>query len=155
MPVSPSPDRDAVAAEIRLLATLLAIFAAVRILAAALGYLSALAATVGGDADGSRTIYWLPQLLFYALFLASSLRLRRFERRSRPVVVSLCALSLGAVVLYTLLDFTFGPGRAQPAMAIAIKLRLLVSGDIWDLVFPILAIARLRTPRARELFEGS
>ncbi|MGH7896559.1 MAG: hypothetical protein ACREQQ_01300, partial [Candidatus Binatia bacterium] len=96
--------------------------------------------------------YWMPQLLFYSLLFASSLRLRRLERRSRIAVVSLSALSLVAMAVYTLLDFTIGRGHDQPALAIAIKLRLLVGGDVWDLIFPILMILRLRKPDARELF---
>jgi phosphatidylserine synthase len=150
-----SESTDAVATQVRLLAVLLAVFAGVKIFAVALGYLSALTAAGGTDPDGSRTIYWIPQLLFYSLLLASSLRLRGFEKRSRTAVVSLCALSLAATAVYTLLDFTVGPGHEQPAIAIAIKLRLLVGGDIWDLIFPALAIVWLRKREARELFEVS
>jgi hypothetical protein len=62
-------------------------------------------------------------------------------------------LSLAATVLYTALDFTIGPGHDRPALAVAIKLRLLVGGDAWDIVFPLLSILWLRTPQARRLFE--
>ena len=50
-------------------------------------------------------------------------------------------------------DFTIGPGHDRPALAVAIKLRLLAGGDAWDIVFPLLSILRLRTPQARRLFE--
>src|SRR5204862_304125 len=65
------------------------------------------------------------------------------------------ARSLAATILYTMLSFTIGPGHKDPALEIAIKLRLLlVGGDIWDLVFPLLAILWLRTPPAGRLFES-
>jgi hypothetical protein len=139
--------------EIRLLATLLLVFAAIKIAASSLAYLSAVVSAGGTDSDGSRTLFWLPQVLFYTVLLASTVRLRRFDPRARAAVVSLSWLALAATVLYTALDFTLGPGHDRPALAIAIKLRLLAGGDAWDIVFPLLAILRLRTPQARRLFE--
>jgi hypothetical protein len=139
--------------EIRLLATLLFAFAVIKIAASSLAYTSAVVVAGGVDTDGSRTLFWLPQILFYTLFATAARRLRRFEPRARAIVVSLSALSIGATVLYTVLDFTVGPGRERPAMAIAIKLRLLAGGDVWDIVFPALAILWLRTAQARRLFE--
>jgi len=142
-------------AEVRLLATLLVAFSSIKVIASSLAYVSALVAAGGTDADSSRTFFWIPQVLFYTLLLASSRRLRRFEPRARVAVLSLSVLSLGATLLYTVLNFAIGPGRNDPALAIAIKLRLLlVGGDIWDLLFPVLAILWLRTPQARRLFAG-
>jgi len=141
-------------AEVRLLATLLVAFSAIKVIASSLAYVSALVAASGSDVDGSRTLFWIPQVLFYTLLFASSRRLRRFEPRSRGAVLSLSVLSVAATVLYTVLDFAVGPGHERPALAIAIKLRLLAGGDIWDLLFPVLAILWLRTPQARRLFEG-
>jgi hypothetical protein len=157
--VTPSPPErpadEGLRAEVRLLATLLVVFSAIKVTASSLAYVAALVAAGGADADSSRTLFWIPQILFYTLFLASSRRLRRFESRSRTAVLSLSVLSLAATVLYTKLSFTIGPGHKDPALEIAIKLRLLlVGGDIWDLVFPLLAILRLRTPPARRLFES-
>lgn len=148
----PSAD-ESVRGEIRLLGSLLVVFAAIKIAASSLGYVSALVSVAGVDAEGGHTFYWIPQVLFYTFFLASARRLRRFDRYGRRAVISLCALSLAAALLYTLLDFTFGAGRERPALALAVKLRLLVGGDVWDLVFPLLAILRLRRPAARRLFE--
>jgi len=142
-------------AEVRFLATLLVAFSAIKIIASSLSYVSALGAAGETDKDISRALFWMPQVLFYTLLLASSRRLRRFEPRARVAVLSLSALSLGATVLYTVLDFAIGPGRNDPALAIAVKLRLLlVGGDIWDFVFPLLAILWLRTPQCRRLFAG-
>jgi hypothetical protein len=144
---------DALRAEIRLLALLLTIFAAVKIAACSLAYFSAVVAAGGVDESGSQTYYWLPQVLYYTLLLAVARRLRRFEPRSRAAVLALSSLSIAATVLYTVLDFTIGHGRQDPAMAIAIKLRLLLSGgDVWDLVFPLLAISRLWRPEVRAVF---
>jgi hypothetical protein len=156
--VKPSPEAEhadeGLRAQLRLLALLLVVFSAIKVTASALAYVSALVAVGGTDADSSRTLYWIPQVLFYTLLLTSSQRLRRFEPRARLAVLSLSALSLAATVLYTVLDFAVGPGHERPALAIAIKLRLLAGGDIWDLVFPLLAILWLRTPQARRLFES-
>jgi len=155
--VTPAPQAqegdEGLRAEVRLLATLLVVFSAIKVTASSLAYVSALVAAGGMDADSSRTLFWIPQILFYTLLLASSRRLRDFEPRSRTAVLSLSVLSLAATVLYTMLSFTIGPGHKDPALEIAIKLRLLlVGGDIWDLVFPLLAILWLRTPPARRLF---
>jgi hypothetical protein len=157
--VKPSPEAEhadeGLRAQLRLLALLLVVFSAIKVTASALAYVSALVAVGGTDADSSRTLYWIPQVLFYTLLLTSSQRLRRFEPRARMAVLSLSALSLAATVFYTVLNFTIGPGHKDPALAIAIKLRLLlVGGDIWDIVFPLLAILWLRTPQARRLFES-
>jgi hypothetical protein len=144
---------DALRAEVRFLALLLAIFAGINIALCSLAYLSALAARGGVDASGGQSFYWLPQLLYYTLFFAVALRMRRFETGSRGAMLSLASLSLAASVLYAALDFTIGAGRQDPAMAIAIKLRqLFVAGDVWNLVFPILAIVWLRKPGVRGLF---
>lgn len=140
--------------EIGLLALLLIVFSAVKIAASSLAYFSAVVAAGGADVDGSRTLFWLPQVLFYTLFLASSRRLRRFDRRGRAAVVSLSVLSLAVTALHTALDFLVGPGHERPALAIAIKLRLLAGGDIWDLLFPALAIAWLQRPAVRKLFDA-
>ena len=141
-------------AEVRLLALLLTIFSAVKIAACALGYISAIVSAGGVDEQGGHTFYWLPQLLFYTMLLTASRRLSRFDRYGRTAVVSLSMLSLFAMIAYTAADFTIGVARNDPAMAIAIKLRLLlVGGDIWDIVFPLLAITRLRGPRVDGLFE--
>ena len=58
--------------EIRLLATLLLVFAAIKIAASSLAYLSAVVSAGGTDSDGSRTLFWLPQVLFYTVLLTSS-----------------------------------------------------------------------------------
>lgn len=141
-------------AEIGFLATLLVVFSAIKIAASCLAYASALASVGGGAAEGGYRSYWILQVLFYAFFLASAWRLRRFDRRGRRAVIWLSALSLAASVLYTLLDFAFGPGSERPALSLAIKLHLLVGGGVWNLVFPLLAILRLRTPAARRLFQS-
>jgi hypothetical protein len=142
-------------AEVRLLATMLVAFSAIKVIASSLSYVSALVAAGGTDTDSSRTLFWMPQVLFYTLLLASSRRLRRFEPRARVTVLSLSVLSLAATLLYAVLNFAIGPGRNDPALEIAIKLRLLlVGGDIWDFVFPLLAILWLRTPQCRRLFAG-
>jgi hypothetical protein len=150
-----APGAEALRAEIRLLALLLAIFAAIKIAACSLAYASAVVAAGGVDVMGGHTYYWLPQVLYYTLFLAVARRLRRFEARSRTAMLALSILSIVATVLYTVADFTIGHGRQDPAMAIAIKLRLLLSGgDVWDLVFPLLAIFRLWKPEVRRVFEN-
>lgn len=144
---------DGLRAEIRFLALLLAIFAGIKIAACSFAYASALAAAGGGIATAGQSYYWLPQILYYTLFFAVARRLRRFERGSRGSMLSLAVLSLAAVALYTALDFTIGHGRQDPAMAIAIRLRLLLTaGDVWDVLFPVLAIVWLRKPGVRELF---
>ncbi len=140
------PERAARVAEIRLLAALFAAFAAVKIVAASLGFLSAIAVSGGTDPDGSRTLYWIPQLFFYVIFLAWSRRLYRLEEPARKVLWSLSVLSIAAWAIYNALDFTIGTAAAQPTMAIAIKLRLLLGGDLWDVVFPALAIWKLSDP---------
>jgi len=150
--VEPASESVSLRAEIRLLATLLVVFAEIKIAGSSLGYLSAIVSAGGTDTDGSRTLFWLPQVLFYTVLLASAIRLRRFEPRGRTSVVSLCWLSLAASLAYTMLDFTVGPGHERPALAIAIKLRLLAGGDAWDLVFPLLAIVWLRRPQVARLF---
>ena len=142
------------AGEIRLLATILTIFAAVKVLGCSLAYASAIVSMGGVDNGGGQTMYWLPQILFYTIFLASVRRLRRLEPRGRTAVVSLSILSLVAIVLYAVLDFTVGRAAHDPAMGIAIKLRLLLSGgDVWDLVFPSIALLRLRAGEVRALFD--
>jgi hypothetical protein len=145
-----APD-EALRGELRLLANLLLVFALIKIVACSLVYTSAVAAGGGNDVSGAQTLFWMPQILFYSLFAASSWRLRRLDGRSRTAVVTLSIVSIVATVLYTLLDFTVGPGSQQPAMALAIKLRLLAGGDVWDVVFPVLAILRLRPEAARRL----
>ena len=157
--MKPSPEAEhadeGLRAQLRFLALLLVVFSAIKVTASALAYVSALVAVGGTDADSSRTLFWMPQVLFYTLLLTSSLRLRRFEPRARLAVLSLSVLSLAATVLYAVLEFAIGPGHKDPALAIAFKLRLLLlGGDIWDLVFPLLAILWLRTPQARRLFES-
>jgi len=144
---------DPVRAQIRLLAVLLTIFAAIKIAACSLAYVSAIVNAGGVDATGSQTYYWIPQVLYYTLLLAVARRLRRLEARSRTAILALSTLSIVVTLLYTVLDFTIGHGRQDPAMAIAIKLRLLLSGgDVWDLVFPLLAISLLWKPEARAVF---
>lgn len=130
---------------IQLLSLLLTIFSATKIAACSLAYLSAIVAGHGVDASGAQTFYWIPQILFYTMYLASARRLRRFDSLSRKAVISLSTVSLVAIILYTMLDFTLGPASRDPAMAIAIKLRLMLTGgDVWDVVFPLLAILWLR-----------
>jgi hypothetical protein len=130
---------------IQLLSLLLTIFSASKIAACSLAYLSAIVAGHGVDASGAQTVYWIPQILFYTMYLASARRLRRFDSLSRKAVISLSTVSLVAIILYTMLDFTLGPASRDPAMAIAIKLRLMLTGgDVWDVVFPLLAILWLR-----------
>jgi hypothetical protein len=155
-PSLPEPHGDeTLRAEVRVLAILLVVFSGIKIAASSLAYVSALVAAGSMDSDGSRTLFWIPQVLFYTLLLASSRRLRRFEPSARVAVLMLSVLSLTAIALYTALSFAIGPGRKDPALEIAIKLRLLlVGGDIWDVVFPLLAILWLRTPRCRRLFQG-
>ena len=141
-------------AEIRLLALLLTIFASIKIAASGVSYMSAVVSSGGVDEHGGHTFYWLPQLLFYTMLLTASRRLNRFDRFGRTSVMSLSVLAILATIVYTALDFTLGPASQHPAMAVAIKLRLLLAGgDIWDIVFPLLAIAWLRDPRTLPLFE--
>jgi hypothetical protein len=139
------------AAEIRLLATLFMAFAVVKILGCSLGFLSAIAAAGGKDVDASRTLYWIPQVLFYVLLLSWSWRLRAGEPRARTVVWALSVLSIVVWAVYNVLDFVIGPASAQPAMAIAIRLRLLLGGDVWDVFFPAVAILKLRKLRAKDV----
>jgi hypothetical protein len=141
-------------AELRLLAVLLIILSLVKIATSSLTYIAALVATGGNDPDASRTIYWIPQVLFYTLLLAGALRLRDFEARARGAVLGLCVLSLVMRVIYNVADFTIGAGREMPALAIAMKLRLLAAGDVWDIIFPVLAIVILRRPAVCRLFEN-
>jgi len=139
--------------QVRLLALLLTIFASIQIAGAALSYVSAVVAQGGVDQEGGHTFYWLPQVLFYTLLLASVRRMQRFDATGRTAVVSLSTLSLVATILYTMLDFTMGPGSRDPAMAIAIKLRLMLTGgDVWSIVFPLLALDWLRKPEVVRLF---
>ena len=56
--------------------------------------------------------------------------------------------------LHTFANFTIGVGHDKPALAIAMLLRLMASGDVWDVVFPVFAIVWLRRPAIRELFEN-
>jgi hypothetical protein len=92
-------------------------------------------------------------VLFYTLLLAASRRLARFDSLGRSAVLSLCAVSIAATVVYNALDFAIGHASRDPAMAIAIKLRMmLTAGDVWDIVFPLLAIVWLRRPQARAVF---
>jgi len=149
-----SPSSEQARAEIRLLATLLFAFGAIKVVASSLAYTAAIVSAGGVDLDASRTLYWLPQILFYTVYAAASRRLHRFEPRARSIVISLSMLSIAATLLYTLLDFTVGPAHERPAMAIAIKLRLLAGGDVWDILFPLLAIVWLRPPASRRLFEN-
>lgn len=140
---------------IALLATLLGVYAAVRIVSSMLSFTAAIVAVGGVDHDASRTIYWVPQMLFFTFFFAATRRLRRFEELGRRAVISLSWLSLVLIALYTIAEFAFGPGRQNPPLAIAFKLRLLFTGgDVWDIVFPVMAILTLREPGARGLFEG-
>ena len=148
------PGEEAATAELRLLTTLLVIFSAVKIAASSLAYVAAVVAAGGGDADGSRTLFWIPQVLFYTLLLTAARRLRNFEPRARGAVLGLCVLSLAVMVLYNVTDFTIGAGHERPALAIAIKLRLLAAGDVWDVIFPAMAIIWLRRPAIRRLFES-
>jgi hypothetical protein len=130
---------------IEMLSRLLTLYSAVKIASCSLAYFSAIVAGHGVDESGAQTFYWIPQVLFYAMYLAASRRLRRFDPLSRKAVMSLSTVSLVAIILYTMLDFTLGPASRDPAMAIAIKLRLLLTGgDVWDVVFPLLAILWLR-----------
>ena len=148
------PEETAAESRVRLLAFLLTLFSSIKIVACSLAFVSAIVASGGVDEHGGHTFYWLPQILFYTILLASSRRLRRLDRPGRTAVVSLAILSLVATILYTALDFTVGPGSRDPAMAFAIKLRLLLTGgDIWDIVFPILALDWLRKPDVERLFE--
>jgi hypothetical protein len=141
-------------AELRLLSTLLMVFSVIKIAGSSLAFMAALMATEGSDAGGGRTLFWIPQVLLYTVLLASARRLQRLEPRARSAVLGLCALSLAVIVLSNLLDFTIGAGHERPALAIAIKLRLLASGDAWDIVFPVLAVLCLRRPAVRKLFEN-
>jgi hypothetical protein len=144
---------EALRAEIRLLALLLIVFSSIKILACSLAYASAVITSGGVDEHGGQTFYWLPQVLFYTLLLAGSRRMRRFDPISRTAVMSLSLLSLVATVVYVALDFTFGPASRDPAMGIAIRARLLLTGgDVWDIVFPLLTVLWLRGPEARRLF---
>jgi hypothetical protein len=130
---------------IELLALLLTIFSAVKIASCSLAYFSAIVAGHGVDESGAQTFYWIPQVLFYTMYFAAARRLRRLDSFSRKAVMSLSTVSLVAIIVYTMLDFTLGPASRDPAMAIAIKLRLMLTGgDVWDVVFPLLAILWLR-----------
>lgn len=134
---------------IELLASLLLIFSAVKITSCSLAYFSAIVAGHGVDPSGAQTFYWIPQVLFYTMYFAAARRLRRFDSLSQKAVMTLSTVSLVAIILYTMLDFTLGPASHDPAMAIAIKLRLLLTGgDVWDIVFPLLAILWLREAEA-------
>ncbi len=141
-------------AEVRMLATMLLILSIVKIATSSLTYIAALVAAGRSGADASQAIYWIPQVLFYTLLLTGARRLGVFEPRARGAVLGLCVLSLLARVLYNVLDFTIGAGREMPALAIAMKLRLLAAGDVWDIVFPVIAIVILQRPAVRRLFES-
>jgi hypothetical protein len=148
------PGEEGARAELRLLASLLIILSIVKIATGSLTYVAALVAAGGSDPDASRTIYWIPQVLFYTLLLTGARRLRGLEARARGGVLGLCVLSLVVRVLYNVADFTIGAGRELPALAIAMKLRLLAAGDVWDIIFPVLAIVMLLRPAVRRLFES-
>jgi hypothetical protein len=147
------PGKEGSRAEIRLLSSLLIVFSVIKIAGSSLAFMAGLVATGGSDASGGRTLFWIPQVLFYTVLLAAARRLRRLEPRARSAVLGLCALSLAVIVLSNLLDFTIGAGHERPALAIAIKLRLLASGDAWDIVIPVMAILCLWRPVVRRLFE--
>lgn len=140
---------------IELLAGVLVLFAGIKIVSTALSFVGAIVAAGGVDGDASRTLYWVPQMLFYTFFFASARRVRRFEALGRRAVVSLSWLSLAAIALYTVAEFTIGPGGENPPMALALKLRMFfVEGEVWDVLFPLLAILSLRSAEARRLFEA-
>ena len=139
---------------IELLAGILVLFAGIKIVSTGLSFVAAVIAVGGNDADGSRTLYWVPQLLFYTFFFTSARRLRRFEALGRRAVVSLSWFSLVIIVLYTVSEFAIGPGRENPPMVIGFKLRMLFTGgDVWDILFPALAILWLRGRAVARLFE--
>ena len=145
---------DGARAEVGLVSALLIVFSVIKIAGSSLAFMAALFAAGGSEAGGGQALFWIPQVLFYTVLLATARRLRGFERRARGAVLGLCALSLAAIVLSNLLDFTIGAGHERPALAIAIKLRLLASGDAWDVVIPVMAIVYLRRSAMRRLFEA-
>jgi hypothetical protein len=150
-PAGPSAART----RIEMLSLLLTIFSAVKILSCSLAYVSAIVSGHGVDESGGQTFYWIPQVLFYTMYLAAARRLGRFDSLSRKAVMSLSTVSLVAIILYTMLDFTLGPASRDPAMAIAIKLRLMLTGgDVWDVVFPLIAILWLREADAERTSTG-
>jgi hypothetical protein len=142
-------EASAARTRVEILSLLLTLYSAVKIASCSLAYISAIVAGHGVDESGAQTLYWIPQVLFYTMYLAASRRLRRFDTLSRKAVMSLSTISLAAIILYTMLDFTVGPASRDPAMAIAIKLRLMLTGgDVWDVAFPLLAILWLRDAEA-------
>jgi hypothetical protein len=144
---------ESIRTRIEILAFLLIVFSSIKIVACSLAYFSAIVAGHGVDLSGAQTFYWLPQVLFYTMFFAASRRLRRFDPLSRKALITLSFVSLVTIILYTVLDFMIGPASRDPAMAIAINLRLLLTGgDIWNIVFPLLAIVWLREPGVDTLF---
>ena len=89
------PGEEGARAEIRLLSSLLIVFSVIKIAGSSLAFIAALAVAGGSEASGGRTLFWIPQVLFYTVLLAAARRLRRLEPRSRSAVLGLCALSLG------------------------------------------------------------
>jgi FtsH-binding integral membrane protein len=146
-------EESAARAELRLLAAFLIAYCIVKIGVASIAYVVAVASAGGVDADASRTVFWIPQILFFTLLLIATRRMRRFESHGRSSVVALSVLSLAVTALHTVANFTIGVGHDKPAVAIAMLVRLLASGDIWDVIFPIFAIVWLRRPAIRQLFE--
>jgi hypothetical protein len=141
-------------AELRLLASFLITYSIVKIGVASIAYLAAVKATDGIDPHGTQTVFWLPQILFFTVLLIASRRMLRFESRARSSVVALSVLSLAIMALHTLANFTIGVGHDKPALAIAMIVKLLASGDVWDVIFPVFAIVCLRRPAVRQLFEN-
>jgi hypothetical protein len=141
-------------AELRLLGNFLIIYSIVKIGVASIAYLAAVNSTGGTDPHATQTIFWLPQILFFALLLFATRRMLRFEPRARGSIVALSVLSLAAMLLHTLANFTVGVGHEKPALAIAMIVKLLASGDVWDVIFPVFAIVYLRRPAVRRLFEN-
>jgi hypothetical protein len=140
-------------AELRLLAAFLVAYCIVKIGVASIAYVAAVVSVGGTDADGSRTLFWIPQILFFTLLLIATRRMRRLETYGRSSVVALSVLSLAVMALHTLANFTIGTGHDKPAVAIAMLVRLFASGDVWDVIFPVFAIVLLRRPAIRQLFE--
>jgi hypothetical protein len=145
---------DGARAELRLLASFLVAYSIVKIGVGSIAYLAAVTSTGGIDPHGNQTFFWLPQILFFTVLLIASRRMLRLEPRARGSVVALSVLSLAVMALHTLANFTIGVGHDKPALAIAMIVKLLASGDVWDVIFPVFALVCLRRPAVRRLFEN-
>jgi hypothetical protein len=138
------------AEEVRLLGSLLMLFAAVQIVVTAIGYLVPLAAADGQDPSGTQTLASIPALFYFVMYFVSARRLRRLEPEGRRMVTGLSWLG---VVVSSSFPIVAVLVAERPNVEIAVQLWLLAHGGLWSIVFPALALLRLRRPEIEEVFE--